>query len=153
MLRLPRYLPRNLRYASTAAATSSSSSAKFAPLAMKAAEEVSSKWKGTTANGGKTMNYIGGEFVESSAKKWLEVRDPVCHRCRRDVHRLMISLPRLWLTRYPKPLRRSLMQLSMLLLKPTRLGRRPPFSGGSKSCSSKSAFLRSCSELMSDCNT
>ena len=45
---------------------------------MKAAEEVSSKWKGTTANGGKTMNYIGGEFVESSAKKWLEVRDPVC---------------------------------------------------------------------------
>jgi hypothetical protein len=78
MLRLPRYLPRNLRYASTAAATSTSSSAKFAPLAMKAAEEVSTKWKGTTANGGKTKNYIGGEFVDSSAKKWLEVRDPVC---------------------------------------------------------------------------
>jgi hypothetical protein len=47
---------------------------------MKAAEEVSSKWKGTTANGGKTKNYIGGEFVDSSAKKWLEVRDPVCLR-------------------------------------------------------------------------
>lgn len=44
---------------------------------MKAAEEVSSKWKGTTANGGKTKNYIGGEFTESSADKWLEVRDPV----------------------------------------------------------------------------
>jgi malonate-semialdehyde dehydrogenase (acetylating)/methylmalonate-semialdehyde dehydrogenase len=78
MLRLPRYFPRNLRYASTAAAASTSSSAKFAPLAMKAAEEVSTKWKGTTANGGKTKNYIGGEFVDSSAKKWLEVRDPVC---------------------------------------------------------------------------
>jgi malonate-semialdehyde dehydrogenase (acetylating)/methylmalonate-semialdehyde dehydrogenase len=48
---------------------------------MKAAEEVSSKWKGTTANGGKTKNYIGGEFVESSATKWLEVRDPVGLRC------------------------------------------------------------------------
>jgi hypothetical protein len=23
------------------------------------------------------MNYIGGEFVESQATKWLEVRDPV----------------------------------------------------------------------------
>jgi malonate-semialdehyde dehydrogenase (acetylating)/methylmalonate-semialdehyde dehydrogenase len=44
---------------------------------MKAAEEVSTKWKGTTANGGKTKNYIGGEFVDSSADKWLEVRDPV----------------------------------------------------------------------------
>ena len=78
MLRLPRYLGSSVRFASTAAATSSSSSAKFAPLAIKAAEEVSSRWKGTTANGGKTKNYIGGEFVESSAKKWLEVRDPVC---------------------------------------------------------------------------
>jgi malonate-semialdehyde dehydrogenase (acetylating)/methylmalonate-semialdehyde dehydrogenase len=78
MLRLPQNLRRGVRYAATATATSSSSSAaKFAPLAMKAAEEVSSKWKGTTANGGKTKNYIGGEFVESSASKWLEVRDPV----------------------------------------------------------------------------
>ena len=80
MLRLPKNLVRGARYASSAAATASSSSsgaARFSPLAMKAAEEVSSKWRGTTANGGKTKNYIGGEFTESSAKKWLEVRDPV----------------------------------------------------------------------------
>lgn len=83
MLRLPRSLSLGLRvrHASTAAATSSSSStgaaARFSPLAMKAAEEVSTKWKGTTAGGGRTKNYIGGEFTESTSDRWLEVRDPV----------------------------------------------------------------------------
>lgn len=77
MLRLPKKLAIGVRQYAMAAANSTST-AKFAPLAMKAAEEVSSKWKGTTANGGKTMNYIGGEFTESSTDKWLEVRDPVC---------------------------------------------------------------------------
>lgn len=143
MLRLPRYLPRNLRYASTAAATSSSSSAKFAPLAMKAAEEVSTKWKGTTANGGKTKNYIGGEFVDSSAKKWLEVRDPVCFCKEVGAITHTFSQPRLWSTRYPRPQRRSSTQLSMLLLKLTRLGLKPPSSGASRLCFSKLARLRS----------
>lgn len=76
-----------VRAASTAtspAASSSSSTAgsfsRFSPLAKTAAEEVSSKWRGTTANGGRTKNYIGGEFVESKAEKWLEVRDPVSAR-------------------------------------------------------------------------
>lgn len=81
MLRLPKHLNLiGVRHAATAAATSSSLSgaAKFSPLAMKAAEEVSSRWRGTTASGGKTKNYIGGEFTESSADKWFEVRDPVC---------------------------------------------------------------------------
>lgn len=80
MLRLPKHLALGARYASSAAAASSSSSssvARFSPLAMKAAEEVSSKWRGTNVNGGKTKNYIGGEFTESVADKWLEVRDPV----------------------------------------------------------------------------
>jgi len=143
MLRLPRYLPRNLRYASTAAATSTSSSAKFAPLAMKAAEEVSSKWKGTTANGGKTKNYIGGEFVDSSAKKWLEVRDPVCLCKEVGAITHTLSQLRLWSTRYRRLLRRNSMQLSTLLLKPTRLGLRPPSSGDSRLCFSKLARLRS----------
>lgn len=49
----------------------------LSPLAQAAADEVSSKWKGTSATGGKTMNYIGGKFTESKAEKWLEVRDPV----------------------------------------------------------------------------
>ncbi|KAK8853282.1 methylmalonate-semialdehyde dehydrogenase (acylating) [Kwoniella newhampshirensis] len=65
-------------FASPALASSTSNKEKGAlsPLALKAAEEVSSKWRGTSANGGRTMNYIGGEFSESKADKWLEVRDP-----------------------------------------------------------------------------
>lgn len=42
-----------------------------------AIDEVSKKWQGTTANGGKTKNYIAGEFVDSKATKWLDVTDPV----------------------------------------------------------------------------
>ncbi|CAE6443713.1 unnamed protein product [Rhizoctonia solani] len=44
--------------------------------ARKAAEELSRNWKGTSATGGKTKLYIGGEFVESKADKWIEVHDP-----------------------------------------------------------------------------
>nr|ODN92544.1 methylmalonate-semialdehyde dehydrogenase (acylating) [Cryptococcus depauperatus CBS 7841] len=69
--------PLNLRtYASAALASVPSNGSSLAPLALKAAEEVSSKWKGTTANGGRTKNYIGGQFVDSQADKWLQVRDP-----------------------------------------------------------------------------
>jgi malonate-semialdehyde dehydrogenase (acetylating) / methylmalonate-semialdehyde dehydrogenase len=41
------------------------------------AEQLSSEWKGTHASGGNTKNYIGGEFIESSTKDWIEVLDPV----------------------------------------------------------------------------
>lgn len=78
MLRSTRYMPvaRLARgYASAAAASAQTGS--LSPLAAKAAEEVSAKWKGTSATGGNTKNYIGGEFVESKADRWLEVRDPV----------------------------------------------------------------------------
>ena len=51
--------------------------APYSTLGKKAADDVSSKWQGTTANGGKTKNYIGGKFVDSSAGKWLDVYDPV----------------------------------------------------------------------------
>lgn len=49
-----------------------------------AIDEVSKKWQGTTANGGKTKNYIAGEFVDSKATKWLDVTDPVSNRSRRS---------------------------------------------------------------------
>jgi len=79
MLRTARLTPASLRavrgYASAAAKPAAGS--KYSPLSAAAAEEVSSKWKGTSATGGKTKNYIGGEFTESKATKWLEVRDPV----------------------------------------------------------------------------
>lgn len=60
----------------TAASPSSTSGPRFSVLGLKAAEEISSKWKGTTADGGRTKNYIGGDFMESQADEWLEVRDP-----------------------------------------------------------------------------
>jgi malonate-semialdehyde dehydrogenase (acetylating)/methylmalonate-semialdehyde dehydrogenase len=67
-------------YAQPAVASAASGSSGLSPLAQAAAEEVSSKWRGTSATGGRTKNYIGGEFVESKADKWLEVRDPVSYR-------------------------------------------------------------------------
>ena len=46
-------------------------------LARPKAEQISSQWKGTSATGGNTLNYIGGSFVESSATKYIDVLDPV----------------------------------------------------------------------------
>jgi malonate-semialdehyde dehydrogenase (acetylating)/methylmalonate-semialdehyde dehydrogenase len=46
-------------------------------LARAKAEELSKNWKGTNALGENTKNFIGGEFVESSATKFIDVVDPV----------------------------------------------------------------------------
>ena len=70
-LRIPRL--RTLRgrsYATSAPSLNATSRAK--------AEQLSADWKGTSLVGGTTKNYIGGEFVESKAEKWLEIHDPVC---------------------------------------------------------------------------
>ncbi|VDC01886.1 unnamed protein product [Peniophora sp. CBMAI 1063] len=40
------------------------------------AEQISSEWKGTSATGGNTLNYIGGAFVESRTDKYIDVLDP-----------------------------------------------------------------------------
>ncbi|KAI0932038.1 Methylmalonate-semialdehyde dehydrogenase [acylating] mitochondrial, variant 4 [Taiwanofungus camphoratus] len=40
------------------------------------AEQISSQWKGTSASGGNTKNFIGGEFVESKASMYIDVLDP-----------------------------------------------------------------------------
>ncbi|EGO05182.1 hypothetical protein SERLA73DRAFT_118737 [Serpula lacrymans var. lacrymans S7.3] len=40
------------------------------------AEQLSSDWKGTSATGGKTKNFIAGDFVESQATEWHDVLDP-----------------------------------------------------------------------------
>ncbi|KAL0580826.1 hypothetical protein V5O48_001202 [Marasmius crinis-equi] len=45
-------------------------------IARPKAEELSAKWKGTSATGGTTKNFIGGEFVESKATEWIDVLDP-----------------------------------------------------------------------------
>ncbi|PPQ67031.1 hypothetical protein CVT26_009928 [Gymnopilus dilepis] len=45
-------------------------------LALPKAEQVSANWKGTSATGGSTKNFIGGEFVESQTTEWIDVHDP-----------------------------------------------------------------------------
>lgn len=55
-----------------------SAAGSLSALARPKAEQISSQWKGTSATGGNTLNYIGGAFVESSATKHIDVLDPVC---------------------------------------------------------------------------
>lgn len=46
-------------------------------LALPKAEQISANWKGTSATGEPTKNFIGGEFVESQSTEWIDVHDPV----------------------------------------------------------------------------
>ncbi|KAI0051646.1 methylmalonate-semialdehyde dehydrogenase [Auriscalpium vulgare] len=45
-------------------------------LARPKAEQLSRDWKGTSATGENTKNFIGGEFVESKTAEWIDVVDP-----------------------------------------------------------------------------
>lgn len=45
--------------------------------AVRAKAEGLSAWKGTSATGENTKNFIGGEFVESKTDTWIDVVDPV----------------------------------------------------------------------------
>ncbi|KII93788.1 hypothetical protein PLICRDRAFT_121965 [Plicaturopsis crispa FD-325 SS-3] len=56
-------------------ATSASLNALSASVRPKA-DQLSSAWKGTSATGGNTKNFIGGEFVESKSSEWHDVLDP-----------------------------------------------------------------------------
>lgn len=47
-------------------------------FARQTAENISANWKGTSATGGNTKNFIGGVFVESKTTQWHDVLDPVC---------------------------------------------------------------------------
>lgn len=46
-------------------------------LALPKAEQISANWKGTSATGESTKNFIGGEFIESQSTEWIDVHDPV----------------------------------------------------------------------------
>ena len=52
----------------------------LSPLARQKAEEISAAWKGTSATGGTTKNFIGGDFLESKSSQWIDVLDPVRSR-------------------------------------------------------------------------
>ena len=55
----------------------SPSSSSLSDTARAKAELISQQWKGTSATGGNTKNFIGGEFVESKTSDWIDVVDPV----------------------------------------------------------------------------
>ena len=56
---------------------SSSHLKALSSLAIPKAEQISSQWKGTSATGGTTKNFIGGEFIESKTTEWIDTHDPV----------------------------------------------------------------------------
>lgn len=56
--------------------SSSSTLSALSAAALPKAEQLSSEWKGTSATGGTTKNFIGGQFVESKSSEWIDVLDP-----------------------------------------------------------------------------
>lgn len=72
--------PRGARLPVRSYATTTGSRAPLSGLSATAkakAEKLSQEWKGTSATGENTSNFIGGEFVQSKAEKWIDVVDPV----------------------------------------------------------------------------
>ncbi|KAF5384983.1 hypothetical protein D9615_001396 [Tricholomella constricta] len=69
------YVSRLSRVGARAFATSAPLRALNA-AALPKAERISAEWKGTSATGGTTKNFIGGEFVESKTSEWVDVVDP-----------------------------------------------------------------------------
>ncbi|KAJ1030429.1 hypothetical protein NDA16_001338 [Ustilago loliicola] len=59
-----------------AAASSGAAKAQLSQIALSRAQDVDSKWQGTSMLGGTTKNYIDGKFVQSSTSSWLDVNDP-----------------------------------------------------------------------------
>ena len=72
-------LPRPTQFGVRSLATSASKPALsgLSAAANSRAEKISQDWKGTSATGGNTKNFVGGEFVESKAEQWIDVVDPV----------------------------------------------------------------------------
>ena len=52
----------------------------LSPAVRARAEPIVQQWKGTSASGEPTKNFIGGQFVESKTTKWIDVLDPVSPR-------------------------------------------------------------------------
>jgi malonate-semialdehyde dehydrogenase (acetylating) / methylmalonate-semialdehyde dehydrogenase len=73
--RLSRFLALRIRLFSTSAPRADLSAA-----ALPKAEQISAEWKGTSATGGTTKNFIGGEFIQSKSTDWIDVLDPVRSR-------------------------------------------------------------------------
>ncbi|KIP11418.1 hypothetical protein PHLGIDRAFT_83453 [Phlebiopsis gigantea 11061_1 CR5-6] len=71
-----RSLPRLRTLHARSYATSRQPLSGLSQTARSRAEKLSAEWKGTSATGENTKNFIGGEFVESKTKDWIDVVDP-----------------------------------------------------------------------------
>lgn len=66
-----------LRTIRAGAFSTSARSNALSPAALPRAQKLSADWKGTSATGANTKNFIAGEFVESKSSEWIDVHDPV----------------------------------------------------------------------------
>lgn len=55
---------------------SASRSSSLGQIANARAKDIESKWRGTKTLGGKTSNYVDGQFIESKTNKWIDLPDP-----------------------------------------------------------------------------
>ncbi|KAI0756592.1 methylmalonate-semialdehyde dehydrogenase [Daedaleopsis nitida] len=69
-------LPRPTQVRVRTLTTSRPALSNLSATAKSKADKLSQDWKGTSATGESTKNFIGGEFVESKAEKWIDVVDP-----------------------------------------------------------------------------
>ncbi|KAH9950444.1 methylmalonate-semialdehyde dehydrogenase [Amylocystis lapponica] len=74
----PAKLPRTqvLRRRSFATAAPRPPLSALSATARAKAEQITAEWRGTSASGESTKNFIGGEFVKSKASQWIDVLDP-----------------------------------------------------------------------------
>ncbi|KIY66164.1 methylmalonate-semialdehyde dehydrogenase [Cylindrobasidium torrendii FP15055 ss-10] len=56
--------------------SSSATSRALSAAARPKADKLSEAWKGTSATGGNTKNFIAGQFSDSQTSKWIDVVDP-----------------------------------------------------------------------------
>ncbi|KAJ2919311.1 hypothetical protein MD484_g1150, partial [Candolleomyces efflorescens] len=65
-----------LRHIRASAFSTSARAHALSAAALPRAQKLSEGWKGTSATGGNTKNFIAGQFVESTSPEWIDVHDP-----------------------------------------------------------------------------
>ncbi|RXW19525.1 hypothetical protein EST38_g6326 [Candolleomyces aberdarensis] len=65
-----------LRHIRASAFSTSARANALSAAALPRAQKLSEGWKGTSATGGNTKNFIAGQFVESKSAEWIDVHDP-----------------------------------------------------------------------------
>ncbi len=87
--------------ASASSSSSSSGSSSLSPASVRYAQDLESKYRGTSTSGGTTKNYVDGQFVDSRSDRWIDVHDPVSVSTR--VHEVSTARSSPTLDRLRKP--------------------------------------------------